>query len=35
MEQGSIIEQGSHDELLRLEGRYAQLYQNQFDESVN
>ena len=35
MEQGSIIEQGNHNELLSLQGRYAQLYQNQFDESVS
>jgi len=33
MEAGEIIEQGSHADLLAQEGRYAQLYQNQFDES--
>ena len=32
MEAGEIIEQGSHAELLAQAGRYAQLYQNQFDE---
>ena len=30
MENGSIVEQGSHDELLRREGAYAALYQAQF-----
>jgi len=33
MEAGEIIEQGSHSDLLAQQGRYAQLYQNQFDES--
>jgi subfamily B ATP-binding cassette protein MsbA len=32
MEAGKIIEQGSHSDLLARGGRYAQLYQNQFDE---
>jgi len=32
MESGRIIEQGSHDELLALEGRYSQLYRQQFNE---
>lgn len=30
MEQGEIIESGSHDELLRQNGSYAKLYQKQF-----
>ena len=30
MEQGDIVEQGSHDELLAAEGAYAKLYQSQF-----
>jgi len=33
MEQGRIIEQGSHAELLALEGRYSQLYRQQFNET--
>jgi len=33
MEGGRIVEQGSHSELLALEGRYSQLYRQQFDES--
>ena len=33
MESGRIIEQGSHSELLALEGRYSQLYRQQFNES--
>ena len=33
MENGRIIEQGSHSELLALEGRYLQLYRHQFNES--
>ncbi len=33
MEGGCIIEQGSHRELLALEGRYSQLYRQQFNES--
>ncbi|TNE76987.1 MAG: lipid A export permease/ATP-binding protein MsbA [Gammaproteobacteria bacterium] len=34
MDKGKIVEQGSHDELLALNGRYAQLHQKQFsDES--
>lgn len=32
MEKGEIVEQGSHQELLDLSGRYAQLYNNQFSE---
>lgn len=29
MEQGSIVESGSHDELLALEGRYFELVRTQ------
>ncbi|HRQ10650.1 MAG: ABC transporter ATP-binding protein [Trueperaceae bacterium] len=31
MEQGRIVERGSHDELLKLGGNYAALYQSQFE----
>ncbi len=31
MEDGSIVEQGSHEELLAVEGAYARLYRSQFD----
>ena len=30
MDQGRIIEQGSHDELIRKNGKYRQLYMTQF-----
>jgi ATP-binding cassette, subfamily B, multidrug efflux pump len=30
MEHGSIVEQGTHDELLAAGGAYARLYQSQF-----
>jgi ATP-binding cassette subfamily B protein len=30
MENGSIVEQGSHDELLERDGAYARLYNAQF-----
>jgi ATP-binding cassette subfamily B protein len=30
IEEGRMVEQGSHDELLRLRGRYHALYRNQF-----
>jgi subfamily B ATP-binding cassette protein MsbA len=33
MESGRIIEQGSHSELLAIEGRYSRLYKQQFNES--
>jgi len=32
LEKGQIIEQGTHQQLLANEGRYAKLYRNQFDE---
>ena len=32
MQKGRIVEDGTHDELLRLDGVYAQLYQRQFEE---
>ncbi len=31
---GAIVESGTHTELLALEGEYATLYQNQFDETL-
>ena len=31
VEQGNIVEQGTHEELLAKERRYAALYQAQFD----
>lgn len=34
MKRGQIIEDGKHDELLRLNGLYARLYHRQFAESV-
>ncbi|MBK8026185.1 MAG: ABC transporter ATP-binding protein [Chloroflexi bacterium] len=33
MRRGEIVEEGSHDELLALDGLYAQLYRRQFIES--
>lgn len=30
MKEGKVIEQGRHEELLRAEGFYAQLYNSQF-----
>ncbi|WP_229912584.1 ABC transporter ATP-binding protein [Kitasatospora herbaricolor] len=34
MENGSIVEQGSHDDLIAVGGAYARLYQAQFAEAV-
>ncbi|UYQ61996.1 ABC transporter ATP-binding protein [Streptomyces peucetius] len=34
MENGSIVEQGTHDELLAAEGSYARLYSAQFAQAV-
>ncbi|WP_280697327.1 ABC transporter ATP-binding protein [Kitasatospora sp. GP82] len=34
MENGSIVEQGSHDDLIVAEGAYARLYQAQFAQAV-
>ncbi len=34
MEHGSIVEQGTHDELLARGGAYADLYQSQFGEAL-
>ena len=34
MKDGDIIEQGNHDELIRLNGFYAELYNSQFEEAV-
>ncbi len=35
MEDGSIVEQGSHEELLVADGAYARLYRSQFDSPVD
>ncbi|MCO6009801.1 ABC transporter ATP-binding protein/permease [Actinoallomurus purpureus] len=34
MESGSIVEQGTHDELLKADGAYARLYKAQFAQAV-
>src|SRR5699024_12160832 len=34
MDQGNVIEQGTHDELLKLSGFYADLYNSQFSEKA-
>jgi len=34
MEQGSIVEQGSHDELIERKGAYWRLYQSQFEHAA-
>ena len=33
MEHGRIVEQGTHDELLAANGRYADLYRSQFSNA--
>ena len=35
MNNGKIIEQGTHDELLEKEGFYAELYNSQFQELLD
>ena len=35
MENGQIVEQGAHNELLSKEGRYQQLYEMQFQDQSN
>jgi ATP-binding cassette subfamily B protein len=34
MEDGSIVEQGSHEQLLEADGAYARLYRSQFEAPV-
>ena len=34
MKEGNIIEQGTHEELMKLNGAYADLYNSQFDEGI-
>ena len=34
MEQGAIVEQGTHDELLAAGGAYHELYESQFSAAV-
>ncbi|MEY3086012.1 MAG: hypothetical protein RL037_2237 [Bacteroidota bacterium] len=33
LEKGEIIEQGTHENLLRLKGKYAEMYRNQLDKN--
>ena len=35
MKEGNIIEQGNHDELLKQNGFYAELYNSQFEECID
>ena len=32
MKNGNIVEQGNHDELMKLNGAYAELYNSQFEK---
>ena len=32
MDQGNIVEQGNHKELMKLNGKYAELYNSQFEK---
>jgi ABC-type multidrug transport system fused ATPase/permease subunit len=32
IDNGTKIEEGSHEELLKLEGRYSEIYHKQLDE---
>src|SRR5690606_29243145 len=34
MENGSIVEQGSHEQLLEKQGAYAALYRSQFEQAL-
>lgn len=34
MQKGNIVEQGTHDELIKLNGEYAKLYNSQFEEMI-
>jgi ATP-binding cassette, subfamily B, multidrug efflux pump len=34
MDQGQIVEQGSHDELMASRGFYYDLYNSQFEEAI-
>ena len=34
MEDGAIVEQGTHDELLAADGAYAALYNSQFSDAL-
>ena len=34
MEHGDIVEQGNHDELIKLQGAYWRLYRSQFEQAV-
>ena len=34
LEKGEIVEQGNHDELLKLDGYYRKLYEMQFTEVI-